>query len=161
VIELINKLLEVLRDETTRYRNLKSLAEQQRELLVAGRVEALPENVRLEEKDVFALSPLVAKRNEILGKLAKLHRLASMDLKELLKRAPIETVEDLKRAVMDLGRAARDLETVNKGNEKLLNNAMSYVNFSLKVITSGGKKQAFRPSASTEEKGPSLVDRVV
>jgi len=161
VIELLNNLLEVLREETTRYRNLKLLAEQQRELLVAGRVESLQDNVRLEEKEVFVLGPLVAKRNELLGKLAKTHRVASIDLKEVLKRAPVEIVEDLKKAVVDLGRSARDLENVNKGNEKLLNNAMSYVNFSLKVITSGGKKQAFRPSASTEGKGPSLVDRVV
>lgn len=159
--ELIRNLLVALREEAARYRNLKSLAEQQKELLVAGRVETLPENVRLEEKEVFALSPLIARRNEILEKMAKANRLASMDLEEALKRAPVESAEEFKSAVVDLVNAAKQLEETNRSNEKLLNNALSYVNFSLKLITSGGKRKNFLPSTTTEEKGPSFVDRVI
>ncbi len=159
--DTITILVESLREEAARYRNLKLLAEQQKELLVAGLVDALPENVRLEEKEVFALGPLVARRNEMLAKMAKAHRLASMDLKGAIEKAPLESVEELKAAVLDLASAAQKLEETNRGNEKLLNNALSYVNFSLKLITSGGKRKHFLPSPAAEEKRPSFVDRVV
>jgi hypothetical protein len=54
------------------------------------------------------------------------------------------------------------LDEINRTNEKLLSNALSYVNFTLKLIASGGKKKAFSPSITKEEeKTPAFVDRVV
>ncbi|HJT23782.1 MAG TPA: hypothetical protein VJ873_04360, partial [bacterium] len=68
--ELVLSLVETLNQESGHYRRLAVLAEQQRELLVAGKVDVLPENLRLEEKEVFALGPLVAGRNGLLEKMA-------------------------------------------------------------------------------------------
>jgi flagellar biosynthesis/type III secretory pathway chaperone len=161
VNELIQSLIETLKKEAGHYRSLAVLAEGQKELLVAGKVESLPENVRLEEKEVFALNPLVAQRNELLAQMAKAYRVKSLSLSEALQKAPVESIEEFKKAVIELVQSAKILEEINQSNEKLLNNALSYVNFTLKIIANGGKKKAFSPSATREEETSSFVNRIV
>jgi len=159
--EIILELIDCLRQETARYRNLAQLAGQQKDILVAGRVETLPAHVRLEEKEVFALGPLIAKRNELLGKMAKSLGLKNLSLTEALKRSPVEFIEDFKKAVIELIRSAKQLEQANKTNEKLLDNALSYVQFTLKIIANGGKKRTSYPSVKVEENKSTFVNRVV
>jgi hypothetical protein len=161
VIELIKSLIECLKQETERYRNLALLAERQKELLVVGDMDLLKENVRLEEKEVFALGPLIAQRNEFLKKLAKLHQVPFLSLAEALQKSPVEVIEEFKKAVIELVQSARKLDGINQGNEKLLNNALSYVNFTLKAIANGGKKKAFSPSMTPGAQKSSFINRVV
>lgn len=159
--EIIQALIECLSQEMTRYRQLAVLAEQQKELLIAGKMDALKENVRLEEKEVFALGPLTAKRNEFLKQLAKAQGVTSLSLMEALKRAPAEVIEEFKKAVIELVQAAKKLDGINKINEKLLNNGLSYLNFTLKLIVNGGKKKSFKPLVAPGEKKSSFVNLVV
>lgn len=161
MIELIKSLIECLKQETERYRNLALLAERQKELLIVGDMDLLKENVRLEEKEVFALGPLIAQRNESLKKLAKLHKVPFLSLADALQKSPVEVIEEFKKAVIELVQAARKLDGINQGNEKLLNNALSYVNFTLKAIAKGGKKKVFSPSSTMGEQKSSFVNRVV
>jgi hypothetical protein len=160
MIELIRSLIECMAQETLRYRRLAVLAEQQKELLIAGKIEALNENVRLEEKEVFALGPLKARRGDLLKEMAKLNGLKTLSLMEALKRSPTEIIEEFKKTAIDLVQAAKKLDEVNKINGKLLNNGLSYVGFTLKVIANGGKR-IFKPLVSLGEKKSSLVNRVV
>lgn len=159
--ELILSLIESLNQEAGCYRRLAVLADQQRELLVAGKVEALPENLRLEEKEVFALGPLVAGRNGFLEKMAKMNQLKTMGLSDALENCPPEQAGDLRKAVVELAGAAKKLEGINRINEKLLGNAMSEVNFTLRLIRSGGKAKTLAAPPTAEEKKPSFVNRVV
>jgi hypothetical protein len=163
MIELIRSLIECLKQETEHYRKLTILAVQQKDLLVSGKVDSWKENFRLEEKEVFALSPLIGQRNELLSKIAKTNEMKTIDLEGVLKKCPLEEVEDFKKVVIELVHAAKRTEEINKGNEKLLNNALSYVNFTLKIIKSGGKKKSFSPSLklTSEESKPSFINRVV
>ncbi len=159
--DLIQKLVFCLNEEAARYRALLTLAENQKELLMAGKTDVLPENVRLEEKEVFALGPIIGRRNELLGDFAKTCGVKTLSLTEALQKAPLESIEDFKKAVIELVQSAKKLEEANQSNEVLLQNALSYVNFTLKVIANGGKKKAFSPSPSKEENNPSFVNRVV
>ncbi len=161
--DLIRSLIECLKKETEHYRKLGVLAIQQKELLVSSKVDSWKDNFRLEEKEVFALNPLIGERNELLAKIAKANGMKTIDLEGVLKKCPIEEVEDFKTSVIELIGAAKSMEETNKGNEKLLNNALSYVNFTLKIIKTGGKKKSFSPSLklTSEENRPSFVNRVV
>ncbi len=159
--ELVGALIESLNQETGHYRRLAILAEQQRELLVAGKMETLPENLRLEEKEVFALSPLVAERNGLLGKMAKANQLKTMGLGEALEKCPADQATDLRKAVTELARSAKKLEEINQINERLLGNALKDVNFTLRLIRSGGKAKTPTAPRTAEEKKPSFVDRVI
>ncbi|SRR5579871_1999876 len=159
--DLVLSLIENLNQEAGHYRRLAVLADQQRELLVAGNIEALPENLRLEEKEVFALGPLVAERNDLLSKMAKLNQLQKMGLSDALEKCPPERSGDLRKAVAELVGAARKLEEINRVNEKLLGNALSEVNFTLRLIRSGGKARTLAAPTTAEEKRPSFVNRVI
>jgi hypothetical protein len=160
--EWYTQLIECLKKETAHYRNISVLARQQKDLLVAGDVDVLPANVRLEEKEVFALGPLIARRNDLLKEIAASLGLKNINLAEAVQKAPVEVVEEFKAAVMDLVQSARGLEDINRGNEKLLKNALSYVDFTLKVIADGGKKKTFYSASSgAEEKKSTFVNRVV
>jgi hypothetical protein len=160
--DLIDQLIKCLLQETEHYRTIAILAEQQTELLMAGKVEVLPNNVRLEEKEVFALGPLIAQRNQLLKDIAIANGLKSITLTEAIQKTPIEIVEEFKKTVIDLVRAAKKLEDINRGNEKLLNNALSYVEFTLRLIADGGKRKSFFPSVTAaEEKKSSFVNRIV
>lgn len=159
--ELVLLLIESLNQETGCYRRLAVLADQQRGLLVEGKAEALPENLRLEEKEVFALGPLVAERNDLLGKMAKLQQLKKMDLSDALKKCPPEQAESLRKAVAELAGSAKKLEEINQINEKLLGNALSEVNFTLRLIRSGGKAKTLAAPPTAEEKKSSFVNRVI
>lgn len=159
--ELVLSLIESLKKEAGHYRRLAVLAEQQRELLVAGKVEALPENLRLEEKEVFALGPLVAERNGFLEEMAKTSQMKTMGLVEALEKCPADQAVDLRKAVAELARSAKKLEEVNRINEKLLGNALSEVNFTLRLIRSGGKAKTLTAPRTAEEKKPSFVNRII
>lgn len=160
--ELVLSLIETLKREAEHYRKLAVLADRQKELLVAGKVDVLPENLRQAEKEVFALGPLTAGRNELLSKMAQAHQLKKMSLSEAIQRCPVEQAEELKTAVVGLVRSAKGLEEINQTNEKLLGNALSYVNFTLRLIRNGGKVNKTSPVLRTpEENKPSFVNRVV
>jgi flagellar biosynthesis/type III secretory pathway chaperone len=159
--ELVRSLIEILNQETNHYRNLAVLADKQRELLVAGKIEVLPENLRLEEKEVFALSPLVAGRKDLLAKIAKPNHVKTMSLGEALEKSPANQAGELKRAIIELTRSAKKLEEINQINEKLLGNALSEVNFTIKLIRSGGKAKTLAAVRTSEEKKSSFVNRVV
>jgi ParB-like chromosome segregation protein Spo0J len=159
--DLIFSIVECLERETDCYARLAVLAESQKGLLVAGDVDSLPQNVRQEEKIVFALGPIIARRNELLAQMAKSLGLKKINLTEAIQKAPLEAVEELKKAVMELIRSAKRLEEINRGNEKLLNNGLAYVDFTLKLIANGGKKKTFAPSLAKEESKPSFVNKIV
>ncbi len=159
--ELIQSLVESLRQEAGHYRRLAALADQQRELLVAGKLESLPGNLRLEEKEVFELTPLVAARNGFLDKIAKTLGMEKIGLGEALEKSPADQAGELRAAVTELVRSARRLEEINRLNEKLLGNAMAEVKFTLRVIRNGGKAKSPAIPGAPEGNKPSYVNRVV
>lgn len=159
--EILDPLVTVLEEEAARYRTLSKLAVDQQEFLVSGNHEALAGNVRAQEKEVFALQPLTSRRVELLAKLAKASGLKSLDLEGALKQVSGEEGEAFRKAAQELVRCAKQLEGANKGNEKLLQNAVSYVNFSLKVLANGGKKHTTLAAVTAEKETPSLINRVV
>lgn len=159
--ELIRLLIESLNEEAGHYCQLAVLADHQRGLLVAGKVDALPENLRVEEKEVFALGPLVAARNGILEKMAVLNHVKEMGFGDVLQKCPSEQVGNLRKAIVELVGSAKKLEEINQINEKLLGNALSEINFTLRLIRSGGKVKTLAAPRTVEEKKPSFVNRVI
>jgi D-Tyr-tRNAtyr deacylase len=150
-----------MKEETVHYRRLALLARDQKELLITGNVSSLPENIRLHEKQVFALTPILGHRNDILTKLAKIVGVKKMDLNGAVKKVPVEIAEEFNKVFAELVGSAKELALVNNVSAKLLDNAMKFSKFTLKAIREGGKKKSFSISAAGENKQPSFVNRVV
>jgi restriction endonuclease len=161
MIELYQKLIDELKKEKACYARLLSLTLEQKQFLISGDVDKVAENLWKQEKEVFALSPLSGERNDLLAALGKAHRLSKATLAQVLQKAPLEIVEELKTAVIELVHSARKLETVNQGNEKLAHNALALADMTLKALMGKGRPQSNSPSAKNVEAGPSFVNRVV
>ncbi len=159
--ELFLLLIESMKEETVCYRRLALLARDQKELLTVGNTNAMPENTRLQEKQVFALSPIIGRREEALQKLAKIMRLKKMDLIDAAKKVPAEMADEFKKVFAELIQSAKELAAVNDVSGKLLENAVKFTKFTLKAIRDGGKKKSFSMAATVEDKKPSFVNRCV
>jgi flagellar biosynthesis/type III secretory pathway chaperone len=154
-------LIETIEKESAHYRRLIELAEAQKEILVSGKMEPLTANIRLQEKEVFALGPLTASRTEFLTKIGNETGHKKMDLKKALQIAPAEIVASVKEAAGRLVETVKRLDEVNKANGKLLNNAVSFASFTLRLIQGSGKKSTFSPASVGEMEKSSFVNRVV
>lgn len=159
--ELFFLLIESMKEEAVCYRRLALLARDQKELLIVGNVDALKENTRLQEKQVFALTPIIGRREDALSKMAKMFGVKKMDLNEAVKKAPVEAVENFKQGLTDLIDSAKELASVNDVSGKLLDNAIAFTNFTMKAIREGGKKKSFSMAVATEDNKSSFVNRVV
>lgn len=159
--ELVLALIETMEKETAHFRRLIELGETQKEILVSGKIEPLTANIRLQEKEVFALGPLSANRAELLSKIGVLVGHKKMDLKQVTQVVPTENVVALKEAVARLMETVKRLDELNKSNGKLLNNAVSFATFTLRLIQGSGKKTTFSPSRSPVVEKPSFVNRTV
>ncbi len=159
--DLVLKLVDELKRERGCYQRLASLAAEQKQFLIAGDLQKLGVNLKKQEKEVFALSPLLGERNDLIAALGKELRLSNPTLEQIVKKAPIEVVEELKKAVIELVQSARELESINKGNEKLAHNALSLADVTLKALVGKGRTQATAPSAKPAGQGSSFVNRVV
>jgi len=159
--ELFFLLIESMKEEAACYRRLALLARDQKELLIAGNVDALPENIRLQEKQVFALTPIIGRREDLLIKLAKISGLKKMNLEEAAKIVSADVSENFKSTLSHLIVSAKELASVHELSGKLLDNAVAYNNFTMKAIRRGGKKKSFSNAVAPEDKKPSFVNRVV
>src|SRR5690349_17012491 len=86
--ELVLALIETMEKETVHFRRLIELGETQKEILISGKIEPLTANIRLQEKEVFALGPLSANRAELLSKIGVLAGHIKMDLKQVTQVVP-------------------------------------------------------------------------
>ena len=159
-------LMEGLKKEAVCYLRLCELGEEQKEILVAGDLSRLPENVRLSEKEVFALGPLASSRAVAVGAIGREWGLSSPSLAVIAERVPGEVRSEFQNAVREVVEAARKLDDVNRSNEKLLENAVGYVNFTLKALSDEGRpKTVYTPeslrSLSANVQAASTLNRVV
>ena len=159
--ELFFLLIESMKEETVCYRRLALLARDQKELLLVGNTNAMPENTRLQEKQVFALSPIIGRREDALKNLAKMMRLKKLDLIDAAKKVPVELGGEFKKVFTELVQSAKELASVNDVSGKLLENAVKFTKFTLKAIREGGPKKSFSMAAAEEDKKSSFVNRCV
>jgi flagellar biosynthesis/type III secretory pathway chaperone len=161
VNDLFFSLIECLKEEAAVCHRLIVLIEAQKELLIAGKTEALPDNARAQEKQLFVLTPIAGTRNELLAKIAKTSRVKSMTLLDVVKSAPGEIAQDLQKAMDELNLVAKKMEQANQVNEKLLRNALSFADFTLKVIRDGGRQRSFASPVAKDGQKSSFMNRVV
>jgi hypothetical protein len=150
-----------MKEEAACYSRLSFLAREQKELLIAGNVPAMPVNTREQEKQVFALTPIIGRREEILAKLAKMMSVKKIDLKEAAAQAPAELKMAFEEQLSNLVHAAKELSGAQSLSEKLLDNAMKFTQFTLKAVRESAKKKPFMTTVTAEASAPSFVNRIV
>ena len=159
-------LAEAFQKEAGRYRELARLGEEQKEILVAGRMADLPANVKNQEREIFALGPLADERKKAFESAALQLRLSKPTMAEVAAKCPAPFGDAIRSAARDAVEAAKSLELSNRGNEKLIANALAYVNFTLETLRGDGKKlpsslRPTMPNTAPESQGKGSFNRVV
>ena len=128
--------LSVLEKESQGYEELLGLAREQREHLLAGRIAAL--------------SAVVDRQSEVMGRVASLGRQAHACLQQLKSALSLDSDPITLATLADVAPqpyAARygevrarmreltdQLHSTNAGNHELVRNALAYIDFSLRLI---------------------------
>ncbi|MGD8190286.1 flagellar protein FlgN [Brevibacillus ginsengisoli] len=134
----MNQLYEMLDNLLNLHRALYTLAEQKKDVLIKGNVEALTLMTQQEQKLIKAVNASEAARSQVIHDILaeKGLSLAEPTLYELIKSlTSIEEKSRLKSYREELIRIVSELRQANELNQQLLEQSLSFVNHSLDILT--------------------------
>lgn len=133
-MENLNKVLEY---ESRLYKQLLTIAENKTGIVVKGELESLQTLVEQERKLVGELSKLQDVREKILVQIAKDagKNPDELTLAEITALLPKEQGQKLSKFREQLKDTISQLANKNDLNQKLIQNALDYVDFSLNLLT--------------------------
>lgn len=133
----IENLIKVLDYENRLYGQLFQYAENKTGIVVHGEVENLQTLVGKEQKIVSELSKLKDAREQILRQISKSIGKSADELKisDILEVLPADQARPLAEIRDKLMETIKKLSDRNALNQKLLQNALEYVDFSLNLLT--------------------------
>lgn len=132
--ELLNRLEEVLRAEGNTYANFCTRLPLKVELIKRNQVAQLERIVQQEEAQIRTLSSLERERQSIIGELSKQFQLGEATLDNLLNSLDPVWRNRLAPTGQRLKTLAKKLHDGNWYCEQLLNSALDYVDYSIRII---------------------------
>lgn len=135
--EITLALIEVMQDQLETYKTLFNLGEQKTDVLVNGDLKKLNEITEIEQGLVLKLGKLEEERFDLVKQIAKLHNKDASEIKgDFLKSILEEKEAKTFAAIYDgLKDVLLKIEDQNRRNEKLIKNALDYINFSINLLT--------------------------
>lgn len=135
--EITLALIEVMQDQLETYKTLFNLGEQKTDVLVNGDLKKLNEITEIEQGLVLKLGKLEDKRYELANQIAKLHNKDVSEAKEDFFKSILdkEEAERFTSIYNDLKEVLLKIQDQNRRNEKLIRNALDYINFSIGLLT--------------------------
>lgn len=137
---LMDELLSVLGQEKEGYTNLSVLADEKKNCIIQGNVDALEDISSREQNFVSELKNLENKRVNILKDMAVVlgkegEEISISNMIEMLSKQP-EEQEKLIKAKEELVNCANNMQIANQQNAILLHHAMEMVEFDLTLLKS-------------------------
>jgi flagellar biosynthesis/type III secretory pathway chaperone len=159
---LFSDLINNLGKQCETYSELSTLADSKRDILIKGDVKLLEDITNIEQKLILKLGRMEDERNGIIGRIANDCRkdVAEVNVGFLEGIAPDEKAVALRKQKERLEGVLLELSEKNKINESLINKALEYIQFSLRVITEAGRQETgYNASGSSEKKSMNFIDR--
>lgn len=136
---MVDQLVEILGEQTTRYEELLGLSKEKRDVIIANDIEALQKINHLENLVISQNHKLEKKRLELVADMAvvlsqKEEELTLTRLIELMKDQEEEKTlieaRDRIKVVID------ELHEINQQNGELVQNALDYIEYSTNLVRS-------------------------
>lgn len=133
----VDNLIKVFDYENKLYAEILKDAESKTEFIIEGDVNRLQQTVVKEQKTINELEKLKNAREQIVAQIAKKVGKTQEELtvSYLTSILPEEKARNLSSIRDNLKETIEKLKQKNDLNQKLLNNAIDYVNFSLNLFT--------------------------
>lgn len=132
------KLIQILDGQTAKYRQLLSVLDEKRGLLVEGKTKKLNALLKKEEKAIDDIED--SERTRMLAVKQITGGDGRTTLMELLKSVPDAQREDLERAALSLMESLSDVAVRNRGNAELIRESMHFVQFQINMLTSSVRR---------------------
>lgn len=142
--EFASVLIEVMQEQLEAYRTLLHIGNKKTDVLVKGDIKTLNEITEQEQNLILKLGKLEDERFELVKQIAKLHNKNASEVKADFFKAILDEEEAELFATIhdDLKTVLLEIEEQNRRNEKLIKNALEYINFSIKLFTDTGVSKA-------------------
>ncbi len=131
----IENLIKVLEYEDKLYKRLLSIAEKKTGIIIDGGIEDLQLLTGKEQRLSGELNQLGDVREQIMNQIEKGLGKNNVALSELISLIPKEQAEKLSKAGERLKETVNKLSGKNSLNQKLIQNALEYVDFSLNLLS--------------------------
>lgn len=160
--EFASILIKVMEEQFQAYRELLHIGNEKTDVLVNGDIKALNEITEKEQNLILKLGKLEEERFELVKQIAKLHNKDASEIKaEFFKTILDEREAKTFTAIYDdLKTVLLEIETQNRRNEKLIKNALDYINFSIKLLTdTGASKANYGADGANAQKAVHFIDK--
>ncbi|MGI6485478.1 MAG: flagellar protein FlgN [Thermoanaerobacterales bacterium] len=162
VDRLYNALLDNLENQHESYSELLALADKKRDILIKGDIKLLEEITSIEQEIVIKLGKMEDEREYIISRIAEGCKkdVSEVDGKFLESMIPEEKAFFFKEQKEKLKAVLHELAEKNKTNERLINKALEYIQYSLRVITEAGRQETgYNACGNPENKSVNFIDR--
>ena len=132
----ISSLIDILVDERDHYKSLLQIAQEEREMIVSGKLDDLGSTVAIVEKSLIICRGLEEKRLDIFRALTKSMKLEGVEnLSELYEHLDDSASKQIKDIQKEMSDVLKKLSDVSKNNAELLKKNLNYIDFLLKSLT--------------------------
>ncbi|KKC30424.1 flagellar protein FlgN [Caldanaerobacter subterraneus] len=126
------RLLGLLKEEMAIYEILLELATKKTDIIIHGKIKELDETVQMERNFIKKLVELEEKRENTLKEMGKGE---GVTISEVIKSLPLEEAMEFNNVKERLSAVLKELGERNDLNMALIEQALEYVNYSIKTIS--------------------------
>ena len=158
--QLLNELVNILKEENRIYNNLLDIAEDKKETLINNEIETLFDHVESDREYIDQISDLEEKRLEIMDDIQENYGINSEELSylEFVDELPDKWGEELNPVREDLLATLEEFHVINEENKKLIEEAVKFNKFSIDLIVDNLKKSEVTYHDQNKN-GPRLLDK--
>jgi len=151
------RLLGLLKEEMAIYEILLELATKKTDIIIHGKIKELDETVQMERNFIKKLVELEEKRENTLKEMGKGE---GVTISEVIKSLPLEEAAQFNNVKERLSAVLKELEQRNDLNMALIEQALEYVNYSIKAISEALEEDKGIYGEKGSSKGyTSLIDK--
>ncbi|NNG67700.1 flagellar protein FlgN [Caldanaerobacter subterraneus] len=151
------RLLGLLKEEMAIYEILLELATKKTDIIIHGKIKELDETVQMERNFIKKLVELEEKRENTLKEMGKGE---GVTISEVIKSLPLEEAMEFNNVKERLSAVLKELEQRNDLNMALIEQALEYVNYSIKAISEALEEDKGIYGEKGSSKGyTSLIDK--
>ncbi|MEW9081671.1 flagellar protein FlgN [Caldanaerobacter subterraneus] len=151
------RLLGLLKEEMAIYEILLELATKKTDIIIHGKIKELDETVQMERNFIKKLVELEEKRESTLKEMGKGE---GVTISEVIKSLPLEEAAQFNNVKERLSAVLKELEQRNDLNMVLIEQALEYVNYSIKAISEALEEDKGIYGEKGSSKGyTSLIDK--
>lgn len=140
--QCINEMYEILKAEKGIYAEILSLSEKKRDVIIRNDIAELDMIVREEHKMLRMLGEQERRREETLGKIAKVMNADPMTLtaSQILEKSSPTTKARFNSIINELSSVLSKQRELNETNKQLIENNLEYINGVIAAVVMGEVK---------------------